>query len=63
MRQIIKLLLVSTLSFRPQELVINAMQVTHIVHMQLLVIQFIIKISFDYKLPEDDTVVPKHVGM
>jgi hypothetical protein len=32
-------------------------------HMQLLVIQFIIKIKFAYKLPEDDAIVLKHVGV
>jgi len=42
--QIITLLHAPTLPCRPQELVINAMQVTQVFHMQLLVIEFIIKI-------------------
>jgi len=54
-------------------------QVTQVFQMQLLVIQFTFKTycftnrciyitcvtwqGIDYKLPEDDTIVPKHVGV
>jgi hypothetical protein len=41
--QIITLLRVSTLSCHSRELVINICQVTQVLHMQLLVIQFTIK--------------------
>jgi hypothetical protein len=40
-------------------------KVTQVFQMELLVIQFTIKIfqGIDFKLPEDDTIVSKHVGV